>query len=161
LGRCQCPLKSAGAHRADRQTSLSRRRPLDDEVIDAVREDQDECDRNESDEMLVRALEDGVQPPVRLLSEAKKRFASWRRAMKLGDACFRAWIFATCAGVNMPGGVMHRARQFHEKLEARQAQEAALVGQSQACPFDLHLLLSVPDAILQLGPTDPATPAPG
>jgi hypothetical protein len=37
---------------------------LDDEALEAAREDRDECDRNESDEMLVRALEDGVQPPV-------------------------------------------------------------------------------------------------
>ena len=37
----------------------------------------------------------------------------------------------------------------------RQAQAAALVGHSLACPFDLHALLPVPAAILQLGPTDP------
>jgi hypothetical protein len=37
---------------------------LDDEALEAAREDRDECDRTESDEMLVRALEDGVQPPV-------------------------------------------------------------------------------------------------
>ncbi|MEA2769430.1 MAG: hypothetical protein QOD93_2392 [Acetobacteraceae bacterium] len=48
------------------------------------------------------------------------------------------------------------ARQFRDKVEARQARAAALVGQSQACPFDLHVLLAVPDAVLQLGPTDPA-----
>jgi hypothetical protein len=48
------------------------------------------------------------------------------------------------------------AQQFRERVEARQARAAALVGQSRACPFDLHALLPVPDAILQLGPTDPA-----
>jgi hypothetical protein len=47
------------------------------------------------------------------------------------------------------------ARQFRERVEARQAQAAALVGRSRACPFDLHALLPVPDAILQLGPTHP------
>ena len=48
------------------------------------------------------------------------------------------------------------ARQFRERVEARQAQAAARVGHSQACPFDLHRLLPVPESILQLGPTDPA-----
>jgi hypothetical protein len=48
------------------------------------------------------------------------------------------------------------ARQFREKIEMRQARAAALVGQSLACPFDLHALLPVPAAILLLGPTDPA-----
>jgi hypothetical protein len=48
------------------------------------------------------------------------------------------------------------ARQFRERVEARQARAAALIGRSQACPFDLHALLPVPEALLQLGPTDPA-----
>ncbi len=48
------------------------------------------------------------------------------------------------------------ARQFRDRVEARQARAAALVGRSQACPFDLHTLLPVPAAILQLGPTHPA-----
>jgi hypothetical protein len=48
------------------------------------------------------------------------------------------------------------ARQFREKVEIRQAQATALVGQSLACSFDLHTLLPVPDAILSLGPTAPA-----
>jgi hypothetical protein len=47
------------------------------------------------------------------------------------------------------------ARQFREKVEMRQARAAALVGQSMACPFDLHALLPVPEAILLLGPTHP------
>ena len=40
-------------------------------------------------------------------------------------------------------------------MEARQARAAALLGRSQACPFDLHTLLPVPAAILQLGPSHP------
>jgi len=55
------------------------------------------------------------------------------------------------------------ARQFRDKVEAHQARAAALVGNSLACPFDLHRLLPVPpsrarspDSILQLGPTHPA-----
>jgi hypothetical protein len=36
------------------------------------------------------------------------------------------------------------ARQFRDKAEARQARAAALVGNSLACPFDLHRLLPVP-----------------
>jgi hypothetical protein len=47
------------------------------------------------------------------------------------------------------------ARQFRERVELRQARAAALVGQSLACPFDLHALLPVPASILQLGPGDP------
>ena len=47
------------------------------------------------------------------------------------------------------------ARQFREKIEMYQARAAALVGQSLACPFDLHALLPVPVAILLLGPTHP------
>ena len=30
-----------------------------------------------------------------------------------------------------------------------------MVGHSRACPFDLHALLPVPEAILKLGPTHP------
>ena len=37
---------------------------LDDEALEAASEDRDERDRNEGDEMVLRALEDGVQPPV-------------------------------------------------------------------------------------------------
>ena len=49
------------------------------------------------------------------------------------------------------------ARQFRDRVAARQARAAALVGTSRACPFDLHALLPVPDSILQLGPTDPVS----
>ena len=47
------------------------------------------------------------------------------------------------------------ARQFRDRVEAHQARAAARVGSSRACPFDLHTLLPVPDAILQLGPDHP------
>ena len=47
------------------------------------------------------------------------------------------------------------ARQFRDRVEARQARAMALVGRSVACPFDLHTLLPVPAAVLQLGPTHP------
>ena len=46
------------------------------------------------------------------------------------------------------------ARQFRDRFEAHHARAASLVGHSQACPFDLHVLLAVPASILQLGPTD-------
>jgi hypothetical protein len=49
------------------------------------------------------------------------------------------------------------ARQFRHRVAARQARAAALVGNSRACPFDLQVLLPVPQAILQLGPTDPVS----
>jgi hypothetical protein len=47
------------------------------------------------------------------------------------------------------------ARQFRERMELRQARAAAPVGQSLACPFDLHALLPVPASVLQLGPKHP------
>ncbi len=37
---------------------------LDDEALQAPSEDGDEGDLDERDEMLLRPLEDGVQPPV-------------------------------------------------------------------------------------------------
>jgi hypothetical protein len=48
------------------------------------------------------------------------------------------------------------ARQFRERVELRQAQAAARIGRSRACPFDLQQLLPVPEAVLVLGPTHPA-----
>ena len=47
------------------------------------------------------------------------------------------------------------ARQFRQRIAARDERAAALIGQSRACPFDLHELLPVPDEILRRGPTDP------
>ena len=49
------------------------------------------------------------------------------------------------------------ARQFRQRVAARQVRAAALVGNSRACPFDLQVLLPVPQAVLQLGPADPAS----
>ncbi|HUW79483.1 MAG TPA: hypothetical protein VMV54_01160 [Acidocella sp.] len=66
------------------------------------------------------------------------------------------------------------ARQFRERVEARQAKAAACLGASLAhlagtypagaypagaCPFDLQILLPVPREILNLGPTHPAAVA--
>jgi hypothetical protein len=47
------------------------------------------------------------------------------------------------------------ARQFRQLIEARDEKAAALIGQSRACPFDLHVLLPIPFEILQRGPADP------
>jgi hypothetical protein len=47
------------------------------------------------------------------------------------------------------------ARQFAERVAARQDRAAALAGHGRACPFDLHALLPVPDKFLALGPTHP------
>ena len=47
------------------------------------------------------------------------------------------------------------AHQFRDRAEARHARAVARVGISRACPFDLHALLPVPDAILALGPGHP------
>jgi hypothetical protein len=47
------------------------------------------------------------------------------------------------------------ARQFRQRVEMRQARAAEQVGQSLACPFDLHALRPVPGPILQLGLSHP------
>lgn len=47
------------------------------------------------------------------------------------------------------------ARQLREAVERRHQIAVARVGRSRACPFDLHALLPVPDAILRLGPDEP------
>ena len=49
------------------------------------------------------------------------------------------------------------ARQFRQRIAARDEKAAALIGRSRACPFDLHVLLPVPDEILRRGPTDPSS----
>jgi hypothetical protein len=49
------------------------------------------------------------------------------------------------------------ARQFRERIEARDAKVASQIGQSRACPFDLHVLLPIPPDILRRGPMDPAS----
>jgi hypothetical protein len=48
------------------------------------------------------------------------------------------------------------ARQFRDRVEAHHARALARIGRSQACPFDLHVLLPVPASVLALGPNDPA-----
>ena len=47
------------------------------------------------------------------------------------------------------------ARQLCEAAALRHAAAVARVGQSRACPFDLHQLVPVPEAVLQLGPVHP------
>ena len=51
------------------------------------------------------------------------------------------------------------ARQFRERIEARQDRAMALLGRGRACPLDLHVLLPVPGAVLRLGERDPAARA--
>jgi hypothetical protein len=48
------------------------------------------------------------------------------------------------------------ANQLQAAVAERHALAVARVGQSQACPFDLHVLVPVPVAMLQRGPDDPA-----
>ena len=48
------------------------------------------------------------------------------------------------------------AGQLREAVGRRRERALARVGASQACPFDLHALVPVPDEILRLGPDDPA-----
>lgn len=54
-------------------------------------------------------------------------------------------------------GARALARALRGAVEAQQQRVVAVVGQSRACPFDLHALLPVPDRILRLGPDDPAS----
>ncbi len=51
------------------------------------------------------------------------------------------------------------ARQFRERIEARQDRAMARLGHSRACPLDLHTLLPIPGALLQLGERDLAARA--
>lgn len=48
------------------------------------------------------------------------------------------------------------ARRLREAVAHRHDIAVARVGNSKACAFDLHALVPVPDAVLQLGPDDPA-----
>lgn len=47
------------------------------------------------------------------------------------------------------------ARQFREKVEARQARSAAMLRTSRTCPFDLQVLLPIPPDVLALGQAHP------
>jgi hypothetical protein len=47
------------------------------------------------------------------------------------------------------------AGQLREAVGRRHERAVARVGASQACPFDLHALVPVPDHVLRLGPDDP------
>jgi hypothetical protein len=47
------------------------------------------------------------------------------------------------------------AGQVREAIGRRHERAVARVGASQACPFDLHALVPVPDEMLRLGPDDP------
>jgi hypothetical protein len=48
------------------------------------------------------------------------------------------------------------AGQLREAIGRRHERALARLGASQACPFDLHALVPVPDEMLRLGPDDPA-----
>jgi hypothetical protein len=49
------------------------------------------------------------------------------------------------------------AGQLRAAAAHRHALAIARVGHSEACPFDLHALVPVPDVILRLGPDEPKT----
>ena len=48
------------------------------------------------------------------------------------------------------------ARQLRDAVQRRHGLAVSRIGRSQACPFDLHALVPVPDEILALGPDEPA-----
>ena len=47
------------------------------------------------------------------------------------------------------------AGQLRDAVGRRHERAVARVGASQACPFDLHALVAVPNTVLRLGPDDP------
>lgn len=49
------------------------------------------------------------------------------------------------------------ADTYRDLVGAHHDRVLAAVGRSRACPLDLHALVPVPDAVLQLGPDDPAS----
>ena len=49
-----------------------------------------------------------------------------------------------------------QARQFVERVQAREARAAALAVSGRFCPFDLQVLLPIPSDILELGMRHPA-----
>ena len=51
------------------------------------------------------------------------------------------------------------ARRLRDATLANQQRQAARALVDHSCPFDLHRLLPVPDAMLRLGPDDPASQA--
>jgi hypothetical protein len=53
------------------------------------------------------------------------------------------------------GGARIVADQLTAAVGRRQTLATAQVGRSRACPFDLHALVPVPDAVLRRGPDDP------
>jgi hypothetical protein len=48
------------------------------------------------------------------------------------------------------------ARQFRDRIEAREAKARGLIGVNRACPFDLHVLVPIPATILAQGHDHPA-----
>lgn len=51
-------------------------------------------------------------------------------------------------------GARMLAAELRDAVATRHALAVARVGRSTACPFDLHALLPVPEAVLRLGPDD-------
>jgi hypothetical protein len=54
------------------------------------------------------------------------------------------------------GGAHVLAGQLRDAVARRHALAVARVGQSGACPLDLHALIPIPDALLRRGPDDPS-----
>jgi hypothetical protein len=99
--------------------------------------------------------------PVGRFRQDPRRAGHCRAAPKYSATAIEEEVFARALA--QPGrqrtlsvdGCWILARQFRERVEMRQARAAERVGQSLACPFDLHALLPVPDPILQRGPSHP------
>jgi hypothetical protein len=67
---------------------------------------------------------------------------------------FHLLIAPRARGLSLSGARV-LASQLCAAVARRHALALAQVGHSRACPFDLHALIPVPDAILRCGPDDP------
>ena len=72
----------------------------------------------------------------------------------LEDDLFHLLVAGPSRTLSLAGGRI-LAGQLRAAVGRRHALAVARVGHSRACPFDLHALVPVPDAILRRGPDDP------
>ena len=128
-----------------------------------------------------RRIDDAAQAPLRprhtdwlhhclLVVGPAKTLADFHAAAR-GSGTIPWWLdldrmeedlFLTLAAPPAPqrrrlslAGARVLASQLRDAAERRHNAAVARVGQSRACPFDLHALVPVPDDVLQLGPDHP------
>ncbi len=75
-----------------------------------------------------------------------------------GDSLAEDWFHLLVAPADRAlslAGARVLAGQLREAVEHRHAVAVARVGHSRACPFDIHALVPVPEAVLHFGPDHP------